>query len=57
MGSGGYSPVVNLKDLNRNIPYQQFKMEGLFLLKEMLLLGHKMCKINLKDAYFAIHCQ
>ena len=31
---GGNRPVVNLKELNRNIPYQHFKMEGLFLLKE-----------------------
>ena len=51
---GGNRPVVNLMDLNRNIPYQHFKMEGLFLLKEMLLPGDKMCKIDLKDAYFAI---
>ena len=51
---GGNRPVVNLKDLNRNIPYQHFKMEGLLLLKEMLLPGEKMCKIDLKDAYFAI---
>ena len=29
-------------------------MEGLLLLKEMLLPGEKMCKIDLKDAYFAI---
>ena len=29
-------------------------MEGLFLSTEMLLPGHKMCKIDLKDAYFAI---
>ena len=47
---GGNCPVVNLKDLNRNIPYQHFKMEGLLLLKEMLLPGEKMCKIDLKDA-------
>ena len=51
---GGNCPVVNLKDLNRNFPYRHFKMEGLFLLKEMLLPGDKMCKIDLKDAYFAI---
>ena len=51
---GGNHPVVNLKDQNRNIPYQQFKMEGMFLLKEMLLQGDKMCKIDLKDAYFPI---
>ena len=51
---GGNYPVVNLKDLNRNVPYQQFKMKGLFLLKKMLLSGDKMCKIDLKDAYFVI---
>ena len=51
---GGNRPVVNLKDLNKYIPYQHFNMKGLFLLKEMLLLGDKMCKIDLKDTYFAI---
>ena len=51
-GEGGNLPVVNLKDLSKNIPYQHVKMEGLFLLKEMLLPGDKMCKIDLKDAYF-----
>ena len=50
----GNRPVVNLKDLSRNIPYQHFKIEELLLLKEMLLPGDKMCKIDLKDAYFAI---
>ena len=39
---GGNHPVVKLKYLNRNIPYQHFKMEGLFLLKEMLLPRDKM---------------
>ena len=51
---GGNHPVVNLKYLNRNIQYQHFKMEGLFLLKEMLLPRDKMYKIDLKDVYFAI---
>ena len=48
------NPVVNLKDLNSNTLYQHFKVEGLFLLKEMLLPGDKVCMIDLKDAYFAI---
>ena len=47
-------PVVNLKDLTSNMPYQYFKMKGLFLLKEMLLSGDKLCKTDLKDAYFPI---
>ena len=51
---GGNQPAVNLKDLNSNIPYQHFKMEEMFLLKEMFLPGDKMCKIDLKDAYFVI---
>ena len=29
-------------------------MEGLFLLKDMLLPGENMCKIDLNDGYFAI---
>ena len=51
---GGYRPVVNLKNLNWYIPYEHFKMEGLFLLKEILQKNDYMCKIDLKDAYFAV---
>ena len=51
---GGYRPVVNLKNLNWYIPYEHFKMEGLFLLKEILKKNDYMCKIDLKDAYFAV---
>ena len=40
---GENPPVVNLKNLNRNIPYQPFRVEGLFLLNEMMLLGDEMC--------------
>ena len=50
----GNRQVVNLKDLNRNILHQHFKIEELFLLKDMLLPRDKMCKIDLKDAYSAI---
>ena len=34
MKDGRIHPVVNPKDLNKNILYQHFKMDGLFLLKE-----------------------
>ena len=47
--------MINLKDLNKNIPYLNFRMEGLFPLKEMLLLGDLIGKIDLKDSYFSIH--
>ena len=50
----GYRPVVNLKNLNWYIPYEHFKMEGLFLLKEILQKNDYMYKIDLKDAYFAV---
>ena len=38
---GRNCPVVNLKSLNSNILCQHFKIEGLLLLKEILLPGEK----------------
>ena len=51
---GGNRPVINLKELNHHIPYSHFKMESLSLLKELLKKGDFMCKVDLKDAYFAV---
>lgn len=51
---GGNRPVINLKQSNKIIPYLHFKMEDLVLLKEMLSPADYMCKIDLKDAYFAV---
>ena len=50
----GHRPVINLRKLNKHIPYIHFKMEGPFFLKEILLKGDYMCKIDLKDAYFSV---
>ena len=50
----GHLPMTKLNKLNKHIPYIHFKMEDLFLLKEMLK-GDYMCKIDLKDAYFSDH--
>ena len=47
---GGNRPVVNLRYLNQFIPYQHFKMEGLFCLCELLQEGDYMCKLDIKDA-------
>ena len=33
---GGNHPVINLKNLNKFIPYEHFKMEGLLCLKFLL---------------------
>ena len=50
---GGNGPVINLKDLKKSIPYGYFKMEGLLQLNELLMPGHLMRKIDIKDTYFA----
>ena len=50
-------PVINLKSLSQHIPYEQFKMEGLYLLKELLKEGDFLCNVDLKDAYFVVPVQ
>ena len=52
--NGGNRPVINLKHLNKFIPYLHFKMEGLNLLQNILQKGDYMCKLDLKDAYFCV---
>ena len=47
-------PVINLKSLNQHILYEHFKMEGLYLLKELLKEGDFLSKVDLKDAYFVV---
>ena len=50
----GYRPVINLKKRNQKIPYIHFKIKGLSLLKKLLQKGDFLCKLDLKDAYFAV---
>ena len=50
----GHRPVINLKKWNKHIPYINFKMKGLFLLKEILLKGDYLCKIDLKDKFLTV---
>ena len=38
----GHRPVINSKKLNKHIPCEHFKMEGLFLLKEVFQKGDYM---------------
>ena len=47
-------PVISLKHLNQFIPYQHFKMEGFFCLREMLQKYNFMCKLDIKDTYFSV---
>ena len=48
----GNRPEINLKKLNKHIPYEHFKMESLLLLKEVLQKVNYMCKINFKRLTF-----
>lgn len=48
---GGQRPVINLKNLNHFVMYQHFKMEGLYMVKDLLQKGDYLIKIDLKDAY------
>jgi len=51
---GRQRPVINLKKLNKFVPYLHFKMEGFHCLKDMLQKDDYMCKIDMKDAYFSV---
>ncbi|XP_056408500.1 uncharacterized protein LOC130311793 [Hyla sarda] len=51
---GGHRPVINLRDLNYFVKYQHFKMEGIHLLKDLLIKDDWMVKIDLKDAYLTV---
>ena len=52
--SGGKRPVLNLKPLNKFVPNQTFKMEGIHLLKDFLKPNFFMFKLDLSDAYYSI---
>ena len=44
---GGLRPIIDLRDLNKSIHWEHFKMEGIHLIKDLLQQG-------LKGAYFAL---
>ncbi|XP_053309715.1 uncharacterized protein LOC128471763 [Spea bombifrons] len=50
----GYRPVINLKDLNRWVTYQHFKMEGIHNLRDLILPEDWLTKIDLQDAYLTV---
>ena len=53
-GGGGQRPVINLSKLNSFVCYHHFKMEDLKVVADILRPFDFMCKIDLKDAYFAV---
>ena len=52
--SGEMRSVVNLRPLNKFLPHIYFKMEGLHVIPDLIQENDWLCKIDLKDAYFAI---
>ena len=51
---GSQRPIVDLRDLNKFIVWEHFKMEGIHLVKHLLQKGDWMIKLDLKDAYYAV---
>ena len=54
MKDGGHRPVINLTFLNSFIPYQHFKMVGMYLIKDLLQEHDFLIKIDPEDVYFGI---
>ena len=53
-GTGEFRTVINLKALNRFLPKEKFKMEGLHTACSLLRKGDYMIKLDLWDAYYAV---
>ena len=47
-------PIIDLRELNKFIHWEHFKMEGIHLIQMLLQEGNWMMKLDLKDAYFAV---
>jgi hypothetical protein len=52
--NGGFRPIINLRNLNRHIRYEHFKMEGLDVVRNLLQKGDWLAKLDLKDAYLTV---
>ena len=52
--TGGLRQVINLKDLNKFVWYEHFKIENIKLVKNLLQERDFLTSIDLKDAYFSI---
>ena len=50
----GQRSVINLSSLNSFVHHHHFKMEDLKVIADILRSQDFMCKIDLKDAYFAV---
>ena len=46
--------IINLRQLNKSMTKQHFKMEGAHLLSDLLVMNDWMVKVDLKEAYYAV---
>jgi hypothetical protein len=51
---GGYRPVFNLKELNKYIRYEHFKMDNIAMLPSLIQRNDWMIKTDIKDAYLSV---
>ena len=51
---GTMRPIIDLRELNKFVHSEHFKMEGIHLIQMLLQEGDWMVKLDLKDAYYAI---
>lgn len=51
---GGWRPIINLKRLNSFLGIPHFKMESIKSLKDVVLPGDYMVKLDLQDAYLTV---
>lgn len=49
-----WRPILNLKPLNKYLKYFHFKMESINMVTDLLQANMWLCKIDFKDAYFAV---
>ena len=52
--SGGWRPIINLKQLNEFLVYHRFKMEGLGSVRDLIKRGDWLAKMDITDAYLNV---
>lgn len=52
--SGGFRPIINLKNLNQYVVYRHFKMESWPEVRSLVRHGDWFVKVDLTDAYLTI---
>jgi hypothetical protein len=51
---GGYRLILNLKEFNKNVEYQHFKMHGIPEITNLVTKNCFMASVDIKDAYYSV---